>query len=331
MMAAGRWLVAAAVGATILMPSPALADPAGPTDFRTVVTSVKPDSDVISITIEGGDAFVRLVVQSGHEVIVFGYGGEPYVRVNADGTVEENQISPATFYNQSRYGGDVPSDVTIEAALQQPPRWRQVGSGGTWAWHDHRAHLMSSQPLIGMEPGDQLGPEAIELVVDGKPVTVELVTTLQAPPSRWPVMVGLVVGLVAGVLAFATTRRSCVVAGVAAGSSLVVGAAQFVSLPVETGPLVTWWLLPTLALAASLGAAWTSALWRAALVALAGLQLLVWAVPRRHVLTRAVLPTDLPYWVDRAITAAVIPAAIALVVVGVVTLFSPPARRRSPS
>jgi len=269
---------------------------------------------------------------------VLGYGGEPYVRVNANGTVEENRLSPATFYNQTRYGGVVPSDVTTESALQQPAEWSGVGSDGTWAWHDHRAHLMSAEPLIGMEPGDQLAPEFIEILVDGEPVTVEVVTTLQAAPSRWPSVAGVLVGLATmglvliGALRNGPTAGLAVSAAVVAGSSVIVGVAQFVSLAPETDPLMTWWLLPTLALMASLGAVWVrSSLWRAALVALAGLQLLVWAVPRRHALTRAILPTDLPYWVDRAVTAAVIPAALALIAAGLLAMFVSPARHRLPS
>lgn len=326
-MTAARWLTAAVavVAAILVPPSAALADPAGPTDFRTMVTSVEPPLDAISITVEGGDAFMLLVVQPGHEVTVLGYGGEPYIRVNTDGTVEENQLSPATFYNEDRYGGDVPSGVTTEAALRGSPEWQSVGSGGRWVWHDHRSHLMSPDPLIGMDPGDQLAPQVIELTVDGELVTVEVVTTMQAPPSRWPANAGALVGAVAGFLAFAAGLRSALVAVVAASASVVVGVAQFVSVPSETGPLVTWWLLPTLALGASLCAVWVkSSLWRAGLVALAGLQLLVWGVPRRHVLTRAVVPTELPYWVDRAVTAAVIPTAIALVVVGVLRMFANP-------
>jgi hypothetical protein len=334
---------AAAAGLMVLLPSTALADPAGPTDFRTVVTSIEPQTDAITVTIEGGDAFVRLVVRPGHEVLVSGYEGEPYLRVNADGTVEENQISPATFYNQARYGGDVPSGVTAESALARPAQWRTVGTGGTWAWHDHRAHLMSPDPLIGMEPGDQLAPQLIELTVDGEPVAVEVVTTLQAPPSRWPAVAGLFVGLTALVAVLIggprTAARTGVVVGAMVGAfaGLIVGAGQFRSVSPETDPLVTWWLLPALALAAAVGALLVRpASWRGALLALAGLQLLVWAVQRRHVLTRAVLPTDLPYWVDRAVTAAVLPTASALVVAGALTLFVSPqltlaGPRRSPS
>ncbi len=302
-----------------------------------MVTSVEPPTDAISVTIVGGDAFVRLVVQPGHEVVVLGYGGEPYLRVGADGTVEENQLSPATFYNQDRYGGDVPVGVTAEAALAQPPEWRHVGTGGTWAWHDHRAHLMSAEPLIGMEPGDQLDPQVIGLTVDGEAVAVKVVTTLQEAPSRWPVTAGVLIGFAASWFIYARFRfdRSGrpipAIATIVSALCLIVGGMQFLSLPAETEPSVTWWMLPALALVVSVNAMFVkSTMWRGALVALAGLQLLVWAVPRRQVLTRAILPTDMPYWIDRAVTAAVLPIAVALVAVGLMTLWvSPPEPDRS--
>ena len=84
------------VAALSAAPQPVLADAAGPTDFRSEVLSVTPATDAITVSIEGGDAFVRVVVEPGHEVIVPGYEGEPYLRISADGTVEENLRSMAT-------------------------------------------------------------------------------------------------------------------------------------------------------------------------------------------------------------------------------------------
>ncbi|HUF97676.1 MAG TPA: hypothetical protein VMM60_06060 [Ilumatobacter sp.] len=321
-----------ACGLIGLAPATALADPAGPTDYRTVVTSIQPATGAIAVTVEGGDAFIRLAVEPGHEVVVLGYGGEPYVRVRADGVVEENLLSPATYYNEARYGGAVPSGITATGALEQPPEWKAVGDGGVWAWHDHRAHLMTAEPLIGMQPGDRLPPETIDLLVDGEPVAVEVVTTLQASPSRWPAVVGLAIGIgVVASLVFVSrlairqhAAPTVAVAVAAAAASVVVGGVQYLSLSSQTDPAVTWWLLPVMALLASAGAAAVrSALVRGALVALGGLQLLVWAVPRRSVLSRAVLPTDLPFWLDRTVTAAVLPGAAALLVVGLIEMFSP--------
>ena len=111
-----------------------------------------------------------------------------------------------------------------------------------------------------------------------------------------------------------------------AGAATIVGVAQFRSLPGETGPLVTWWLLPALALLCLIATILTygrQPLLRTGLVLLAGVQLTLWAVIRRTTMTSAVLPTDLPFWFDRMVTAAVLTGGAALVVTGLITLFRP--------
>ena len=67
---------------------------------------------------------------------------------------------------------------------------------------------------------------------------------------------------------------------------------------------MVWWLLPVLAVAFA-AAAWALGPTPGghAAAAIAGLELAVWALDRRSGLTKAVLPTDAPYWLDRAVTA----------------------------
>ena len=47
-----------------------------------------------------------------------GYDGEPYLRFRADGTVQENQNSPATYLNRNRYAG---AEVPEAIARRRPP------------------------------------------------------------------------------------------------------------------------------------------------------------------------------------------------------------------
>ena len=65
----------------------------------------------------GGDGFLEMAVEPGHEVVVEGYDGEPYLRFRADGTVQENQNSPATYLNRNRYAG-----AEVPAAIQGDDR-----------------------------------------------------------------------------------------------------------------------------------------------------------------------------------------------------------------
>ncbi len=98
--------LALALGLLIVAASPAGADPAGPSDFRSEVTGVTP-GDVVTADIRGGDAFLELTVSDGHTVIVQGYGGEPYLRFQPDGTVERNRLSTATYLNEDRRGAGI--------------------------------------------------------------------------------------------------------------------------------------------------------------------------------------------------------------------------------
>jgi hypothetical protein len=305
--------VAAAVTVlgAIANPGTAHADPAEPTDFRTEVVAVTPSTDAIAVTIEGGDSFVRVAADRGVEVVVLGYDGEPYVLIDSAGDVFENARSYATYYNATRDGASAAPPSVDNAA---EPDWAQVGSGGAWAWHDHRAHWMGGSPPIGMRPGDSLPVATIPLLVDGKPVEVAVVSSLVGGPSWWPsALAGL--GVVA-VTAVAVRRRwpTSVALGALACSAiaLAIGAAQFLALPAETGPRPIWWLAPATALgcAAAALALRRHRFMALGLVATSAAQLVVWTLIRRLTFVRPVLPTDLPAWLDRSASAAVAAGAI---------------------
>lgn len=295
----GVLTVAAAV---VGLPGHAHADAAGPTEFVTEIVDVQPAVPSIELTIEGGDSFVRIVVASGTEVVVLGYDDEPATRIDADGRVFQNLRSFATYYNDDRFGSDDIPDIVDNDA---PPQWDEVGSGGAWAWHDHRAHWMGTEPPRGMRPGDRLPEQTIPLIVDGRQVSVTVVSTLVADPSPWPSLLG--VGIGAAIAAFGATRgRAVAASGLIAAVALAVGVVQFLSLPSETDPRPMWWLPPAIALTAT-GLAWwwrRAPLYRDGLVALAAAQVLLWVFVRRQSFLKPVLPTDAPFWLDRLASAA---------------------------
>ena len=94
-------LVAVAIGvlAALAPAGVALADPAGPTDYGSQITSIEPPAPEIDVEIVGGDSFLRLIVEPGNEVVVTGYAQEPYLHFDPAGVVTENQRSPATYLN----------------------------------------------------------------------------------------------------------------------------------------------------------------------------------------------------------------------------------------
>jgi hypothetical protein len=320
--AAGAVIVVAA--ALLGLPGIAHADAAGPTDYHSEIVSITPPTTAIDVSIEGGDSFVQITVAEGHEVIVLGYepDEEPYLRISADGRVEQNRRSFATYYNEERFGGDEIPDIVDNMAA---PDWEHVGDGGRWAWHDHRAHWMGDQPPIGLEPGETMPSQLIPILVDGRSVQIEVATTLHDRPSSWPAVFGLLIGLQIVFVGLLLGPATSVLSGLLlSAAALFVGLAQFRSLPAETGPVITWWLLPTIAVMSVLAIVMSygrSRLLQSGLLALAGAQLLVWALQRRTVLTKPVLPTDLPFWLDRSITAAVLVGAVGLVLVALREMF----------
>lgn len=327
-----RCRLVAALAALFVVATPAVAaaDAAGPTDWRTTITAVEPATEAVRFSIEGGDAFVRADVERGHAIVVLGYDHEPYLRIDAAGIVSTNARSFATYYNEDRYGNDdIPEVVDNEAE----PVWQRVGDGGSWSWHDHRAHWMGDEPPIGLEPGDSLPRQTIPVLVDGARVEVAVETELVGSPSFWPALLGGLVGLQIGLVGAWVGRATSTLATlILATAATVAGAAQFRSLPASTGPLVTWWLLPASALLASLGviAIYRRVFWtELGLQAIAAVFLLLWAFRRRGHLTSAVVPTDLSAALDRAITAAVSVGAL-LVLVGTLRRLTTASASNSP-
>ena len=322
--------LAAGIG-LVAIPSVAFADAAAPSDFESEIVSILPETDALTATIEGGDSFIRIEVAPGHEVHVEGYAGEPYLWIDRDGAVHENRRSPATYYNRTRSGT---ATLPPEADAEAQPDWQAVADGGAWAWHDHRAHWMGGDPPAGMRAGDSLPPTIVPVTVDGVPTEITVVTTLVASPSPWAAVAGAVLGGLL-VLAAASPRRLLpqwvviVAVGAAAG---MIGLVQYLSLPSETEPRWSWWVLPVVATVCGVALRFVprSARWvRAALVLVAGAQLWLWGWTRRSGLTKPVLPTSAPFWLDRLITATALTAGIGLVVLTVVEL-ARELRARSP-
>lgn len=304
MRGATRPVTAAAVlvGSVLAPAGVALADAAGPTDYVTTITSIEPATDSIEMGVVGGDSFLQLTVDEGVDVVVLGYQQEPYLHVRRDGTVEENQRSPAAYLNDSRQGG---GDVPAGADPELPPDWEPVGSGGTYSWHDHRAHWMSPAPPADTQSGEEIQASTVPLIVDGAPVTVRVSTAWLAPPSRLPLAIGAAAGAALVLLMLLRrSRTASALLGAACGAG-GIGFWQYWSLPAETGPLRVWWVLPAVAAGVTLVAlALGRRMVSHALVLLAALQLAIWVWLRREGAFHAVIPTDAPMWLDRGVMAA---------------------------
>ena len=304
-----------AYGLIIVSAGPALAGAAQPTNYESVVLRVSPAANGVSFEVVGGDAFLTVAVERSHEVLIPGYFNEPYVRIDADGSVYVNENSQAFFINEDRYGRvPIPAGVDLEGE----PAWSLVATDGRYAWLDHRIHWMSEDlpPAVAGDQRGQVFPWEIPVMIDGVGTSVsgELVWI----PSHHPAP-SLMAGLIALLpMLFWRQRRSRLLAAVVLTSgaiALAVTVAQNNGTPevVRGFPLSIG--LPVLAL--TLGAV---ALLRPArspkfgygLVFLGGIALLIWAISTIDVITLPVLPSAMFAVTERAAVAFVLWSGIAV-------------------
>jgi hypothetical protein len=321
----------AALAAVIAHAGPAAADPPRPSDFRSTVTGIDPAPDGVTAEVVGGDAFLELTVD-GPEVIVTGYSGEPYLRFRPDGTVERNVRSTATYLNESRTANVTPPAIADNEA---EPEWDEVASGGTYAWHDHRIHWMGADPPPDVEPGDVVQDWTVEITVDDEPTVISGQLVMEHPVNPLP-WFGLGLAALAFVVVLGRRRPVSVArlaALAAAAGATFVGGAQYRAAPPGSGvnPLVL--IVPLVSLGAAAAAialrkhAISGVLTLAACAGVIGCAFL-----RLSVLWKPVLPTDLPYALDRGVTAVAL--GLSLAAAGLVAwgggLVAPPAQDVQP-
>lgn len=117
-----------------------IADQGSSFHYRSNIRSVTPSVPGLELQVLEFADRLLLTNRTGRTVIVYGYQGEPYARVLADGAVEVNTRSPAYYLNQSFYGN---ATVPPAANPSAPPHWIVVDRTGQFEWHDHRIHWMS--------------------------------------------------------------------------------------------------------------------------------------------------------------------------------------------
>ena len=328
-------VLAGAVAGLVVLAAPASADPAEPTNYRSEVTYLEPATDAVRVDVVGGDSFLRITVESGHEVVILGYSGEPYVRIHPDGTVEQNERSPAVQLNTDRYARTgSQDDLTADEIRAMEPDWRRVGSDGTFVWHDHNSHWMSTTlppQLQGRQSGVVFDDWIVPIEVDGVSTEVHGRLVRDAPPSVVP---WLVVAAAFGAIVVLVALRAdpLVVVGVAltlcAVAALAVSAAGQLDLPSQAGRQYHLVIVPAIAAIAGLvGLVLRRVPSGFALVAGAALTLPIWIFGMFGVLTHAHAPTDVAEGLQRAVVAMAIGAVGAALIVAALRR-SPPLRTR---
>jgi hypothetical protein len=309
----------------VLVPAgAALADPPGPTEYRTEVASIDPAVEGIQIEVIGGDAFLRMVVQAGTAVDVVGYQGEPYLRFLPDGIVEANENAPTTYLSDDRYGGvELPPNADPGAE----PVWVQVSSDGAYAWHDHRSHWMNPNPPPGGARGEQILEAVVPIVVNGEEVSITVISSWEEAASPVPAIVGAVValGLIAAFRAGGTRPVGLLLGGIAMLAA-VVGLVAYFSVPAETGPSVVPWGVAAIALLPLASILRFPAEQPPLAMVVIPMVLTLWGVLRWDWMWAAILPTSLPV-LDRFATALVLVSGVGFTAILVWRRLEHPATR----
>jgi hypothetical protein len=279
-----------------------MADPAEPTNYRSVVNSLDPRPAGVTVEVTGGDSFLSIAVAAGHTVEVPGYFGEPYLLIDTEQRVWLNTKSPARYINRDRYGLSGVPDFADAAA---EPEWDQVASDGRFAWHDHRIHWMSTDlpPSVTGDRAEIVFPWTLRMVIDGTETEIrgELLWFPSTNPAG-PILTGIV-GLLP-LLAWRSGRIKpvAIVAATTGALVLVVAVAQFGATPGFDRGAPVGAAIPALSIVAAVVALWlgsnTVRAWAAA--GLSGVGLVWWAWSVAAALTAPILPSALPVALERS-------------------------------
>lgn len=136
-----------------------------------------------------GDRRLRLRVDPPHDVVVSGYGGEPFLRFSARG-VEVNGRSPTAWANRL-------------AGPATRPGWTRLSSKPELVWHDHRL-----SPVL--PAGVERAGWTVPLSVDGHALELRGELVRVARPPAWPWLT-TTVGFLAAALAIVALGRERVV------------------------------------------------------------------------------------------------------------------------
>lgn len=304
---------------------PASADAPGPTHYQSTVTGVETADgepfDGVDFAIIGGDSYMVVDVPAGTVVEVPGYEGEPYIRIEADGTVQVNERSPARWLNDERYG-EMDTEVPASADADAPPTWVESANNGQFAWHDHRIHFMSPSLPSQVDPSADTDQDVFDwevpLLVDGENVTV--VGDLVWVPGDAPILPFAGLALAVALLGFVVwTKPGASTTVILAGAAVTgaVGAAMQWTLPDGSDAEPAVIVLPAMAVVALVGG----------LVLLhrgdhrggwlrdaAALPIGVWGLLQIGALTRPILPPPLPTGLARAVAALALAVGVVMLV-----------------
>jgi hypothetical protein len=177
-----------------------------PTNYESRLVRVAPAVTGITVRVTDLGNRLELTNSTSRDVVVLGYSGEPYLRVGPHG-VFENTRSPATYLNKSTTLSSTPPPKSADP--NAPPVWKQISSGTTARWHDHRAHFMgtSDPPVVTRDRSHRhvIDHWTIDIRDGDRTIAATGEITWVPPPSPWP-YVGVALVLALTVFGLSRTR-----------------------------------------------------------------------------------------------------------------------------
>jgi hypothetical protein len=204
-----RTWVAAALA--LLLSAPAAFAHEGSPNFLSQINEVTPAGNGIEVEVLNRDDRLLLINSGPSTVLIEGYEGEPYARVEPDGTVSVNTDSKAYYVNEDRDGKvSVPDGVDSRGE----PRWEEVSRTGRFEWHDHRMHWMSEEDpetVVDKDVRTKVYDWKVPIAVDGREGAIAGTlywTPLPSSGLPLPLLIGLGLVVVAsGCAAVLVLRR----------------------------------------------------------------------------------------------------------------------------
>jgi hypothetical protein len=197
----------------LAVPSPAAAHLRSGTVAVDYGASVSSADAMLTVSVYQSDLGLHLSVRRGHSVLVLGYLGEQFLRIDTAG-VAVNAVSPTAAASGLLHAGE---------ATTGAPTWLARGRNSV-VWHDARVRRLP--------PGARRGRWSIPIVVDGRREAITGEVWRVAPPTLWAWLLGVVALTALGVgLALRATPLQlptlCIAFGLCAAASAIVAAAGF--------------------------------------------------------------------------------------------------------
>ena len=266
-------------------------------DFRGVAL---PSSAPVRTRIYPADLALGLTLVGRHRVVVLGYLGEPFVRLDPDGV----------FVNVAS-----PTAAGTKLAPPHPragrPLWHREGTRPVVIWHDTRVLA-----------GEKTGRWRVPLVVDGRRTFLTGTVVRVAAPDWWPWLAIAAAFTAATVLGLRRPRLAAVTLGLVAAVAGVLSAGGFALA--STGTQGAWIEGANEAVFALVGAA-VAARGSSSTKALAGgflgLLALAAGLTKLPVFLHGIVLSALPGGVARVAVAVAIAAGAAAATLGLVVFF----------